>query len=88
MDDVGFEGLDLDAQVGGGVPEAEVAQLAALGAAVFLAGEDDAVGVGDQGWFVTSLRAAVGVPGAEFGAWGRGGFAEDPFGDEEAARAR
>lgn len=44
VDDVGFEILDVLSKDDGWIPEAEVAEKTALDAAVFRAGQDDAVG--------------------------------------------
>ena len=85
VDGVGFEVPDGAAQTDGGVPEVVVSQETALEAPVLSACEDDAVGGSGKGGLVSAGYAALVVPDAEFW-WGSGvGFAEDPFGDEEAA---
>ena len=84
MDGVGFEVPDGAAQTDGGVPEVVVSQETALEASVLFACEDDAVGGSGEGGLVSACYAALVVPDAEF-RWGNDvGFAEDPFGDEEA----
>ena len=67
----GFEVSDVVAQTDGGVPEAVVAEEAALEAAVFCAGEDDAGGVCGEGGLVSACYAALGVPDVE--GWRGGG---------------
>ena len=87
VDDVGFEIPDGLSKDDGWIPEAEVAEKAALDAAVFRAGQEDAVGGRRQGRSMSRRHASLAIPSTEFGRGNSVGFAEDPFRNEQASRA-